>query len=120
MEDVNVRKGHAIEGVVFAGCVDGHVTEDQAIADAGHLVKGVVSNDVASQTRGSAKANRECLFTRLAGAIQGWTIGHLDDVRHVTGGTRIDDDVCNVIVFRDVKHRRNEITGIQGAGLAGL
>ena len=120
MEDVNVRKGHAVEGIVFAGRVNRHVTEDQAVTDARHLIKAVISDDITCKTRGPAKANREGLFTCLAGTIQGRTIGHLNNVGHVTGSAGIDDDILNVIVFRNVEHCRNEITGIQRTGLTGL
>ena len=111
-------QGHAVEGVVLDHGVDGHVTEDDAVADGEGLVEGVGADGVAGEAGRAGESVGMGLLPRLAAAEDGRTVGHLDDVGHVAGGRSIEDG--DGVLLLDVEHLGDEEAGVQRDGLAGL
>ena len=46
-QPVDVRQRHSVEGVILAGRVDRHVTEDEQISDVKFAIESIVTNDIA-------------------------------------------------------------------------
>lgn len=111
-------QGHAVEGVVLDHGVDGHVTEDDAVADGEGLVEGVGADGVTGEAGRAGEGVGMGLLPRLAAAEDGRTVGHLDDVGHVAGGRGIEDS--DGVLLLDVEHLGDEEAGVQRDGLAGL
>ena len=111
-------QGHAVEGVVLDHGVDGHVTEDDAVADGEGLVEGVGADGVTGEAGRAGEGVGMGLLPRLAAAEDGRTVGHLDDVGHVAGGRGVEDG--DGVFLLDVEHLGDEEAGVQRDGLAGL
>lgn len=111
-------QGHAVEGVVLDHGVDGHVAEDDAVADGEGIVEGIGADGVAGEAGRAGEGVGMGLLPRLAAAEDGRTVGHLDDVGHVAGGRGIEDS--DGVLLLDVEHLGDEEAGVQRDGLAGL
>ena len=111
-------QGHAVEGVVLDHGVDGHVAEDDAVADGEGIVEGIGADGVAGKAGRAGEGVGMGLLPRLAAADDGRTVGHLDDVGHVAGGRGIEDS--DGVLLLDVEHLGDEEAGVQRDGLAGL
>ena len=114
------RKGHAVEGVVLAGGVDGHIPEEETVALGEGSVEAVVADDIPGQAGRAAEPEGDSLFAGVACVQQGRAVGHLDDVRRVAGGRQIQDGKAGIAVAQGVQYRGDEIACVQRPGLAGF
>ena len=80
------RQGHAVEGVVLAGGVDGHIAEDELITLSKGGVKAVIPDDVPRKAGGAAQADSVRFLPRLTGVQQRRAVGralhHSDHSKH--------------------------------------
>ena len=114
------RKGHAVEGIVLAGGVDGHIPEEETVALGEGGVEAIIADDIPGQAGRAAEPEGDGPFAGVARVQQGRAVGHLDDVRRVAGSGQIQDGKAGIAVAQGVQHRGDEITCVQRPGLAGL
>ena len=106
------REGHSVKGIVFAGGVDCHITEDEQVADRGHDVEAVIADDIDCKAGWAGKAHRVRLLPRLTGAEQWRAIRHFDDIRHMAGGAGIENCDGRLAVSHDIEHAAEEVPGV--------
>lgn len=105
----DVGQGHAVEGVVFAGGVDGHVSKENQVAFLQFVFKGVVSHYVSRQTGWSGQTEGMA-HTRLGLSPQdGRLVGHLQYVGHVTSSTGVQNGNLDAAVFHDVQYPADQV-----------
>ena len=96
------REGHAVEGIVLAGGVDGHIPEEETVALGEGGVEAVVADDIPGQAGRAAEPEGDGLFAGVARVQQGRAVGHLDDVRRVASGRQIQDGKAGIAVAQGV------------------
>ena len=114
------REGHAVEGVVLAGGVDGHIPEEETVALGEGGVEAIIADDIPGQAGRAAEPEGDGPFAGVARVQQGRAVGHLDDVRRVAGSGQIQDGKAGIAVAQGIQHRGDEIACVQSPGLARL
>ena len=114
------RKGHAVEGIVLAGGVDGHIPEEETVALGEGGVEAIIADDIPGQAGRAAEPEGDGPFAGVARVQQGRAIGHLDDVRRVAGSGQIQDGKAGIAVAQGVQYRGDEIACVQRPGFAGF
>lgn len=70
-QEPDIRQRHAVEGVIFAGGVDGHISKHQPLARGQRGVEAVIAHHIPCQAGGAAQPHGAGAFRRVSGRPAG-------------------------------------------------